>query len=97
MATTNFREWLDLLDDHDIEEIECLYESIRQVTEIGSFKTQENNGRLFVTTIDHEETLMLASPQSVDTFLAILDKEYSGDFGWVGGYANYVKAMRKDD
>lgn len=96
-TTTDFQEWLDNLDDTDIEDIYNLYESIAHKTQMGSFKCSENNGRLFVTNGDNNQTLMLASDLAANTFLKKLDKDYGGDFGWVGGHYEFVRSMRKDD
>ena len=98
MATTNdFQDWLDNLDDTDIEEIYNLHESITHKTQMGSFKSSENNGRLFVTNGDNNQTLMLASELAVKTFLKKLNKNYGGDFGSVVGHYEFVRSMRKDD
>lgn len=95
--TTDFQEWLDNLDDNDIEDIFCLYESIVGVTEMGGFKCSQKNGMLFIQSGDNDQTLMLASGKAVKAFLDKLDNEYGGDFGWVGGHYDFVRAMRKDD
>jgi len=96
-TTTDFQEWLDNLDDNDIEDIYCLYESIVGVTEIGGFKCSQKNGMLFIQTVDNDQTLMLASGKAIKAFLDKLDNEFGGDFGWVGGHHDFVRAMRKND
>ncbi len=96
-TTTDFQEWLDNLDETDIEEINNLYESITHKTQMGAFKCSVNNDRYFVTNGDNDQTLMLASELAKDTFLKKLDKEYGGDFGWVGGHWEFVRSMRKND
>lgn len=96
-TTTDFQVWLDNLDDNDIEDIYCLYESIVGVTEIGGFKCSQKNGMLFIQSADHDLTLMLSSGKAVKAFLDKLDNDYGGDYGWVGGHYDFVKAMRKDD
>jgi len=59
---TDFEEGIDNLDDNeDIEEINNLYESITGKTQMGAFTCSENNGKLFVTNGDNDQTLMLAS------------------------------------
>jgi len=93
-TTTDFQEWLDNLDDNDIEDIYCLYESIVGVTEIGGFKCSQKNGMLFIQTVDNDQTLMLASGKAIKAFLDKLDNEFGGDFGWVGGHHDFVRAMR---
>jgi hypothetical protein len=40
---------------------------------------------------------MLASGSAVKAFLDKLDYEFGGDFGWVGGHYEFVRAMSKDD
>jgi hypothetical protein len=94
---TDFQEWLDNLDDTDIEEIYNLYESITGKTQMGSFDCTEKNGRLFVTNGDNDQTLMLASESAVKTFLDKLDRDYGGGFGWVAGHYEFVRNMRKED
>ena len=95
---TDFQEWIDNLDDNDdIEEINNLYESITGKTQMGAFTCSEKNGKLFITNGDNDQTLMLASETAVKTFLAKLDKDFGGDFGWVGGHWEFVRSMRKDD
>ncbi|HKC67165.1 MAG TPA: hypothetical protein VKG26_02970 [Bacteroidia bacterium] len=96
-TTIDFQEWLDNLDDTDIEEIYCLYESISHKTQMGSFDCSENNGILFVTNGDNDQVLKLVSEKAVETFLAKLDKDYGGGFGWVGGQYEFVRSMKKDD
>lgn len=96
-TTTDFQEWLDNLDETNIEEIYCLYESIVGVTQMGGFNCSQNNGRLFIKTDQNDSTLMLASGKAVKAFLDKLDSEYGGDFGWVGGHYEFVRAMEKDD
>lgn len=96
-TTTDFQEWLDNLDETSIEEIYCLYKSIVGVTQMGGFNCSQNNGRLFIKTDQNDSTLMLASGKAVKAFLDKLDSEYGGDFGWVGGYYEFVRAMEKDD
>jgi hypothetical protein len=96
-TTTDFQEWLDNLEDNDIEDIFCLYDSIVCVSEMGGFKCSQKNGMLFIQSGDNDQTLMLASGKAVKAFLDKLDKEYGGEFGWVGGHYNFVQAMRKDD
>jgi hypothetical protein len=99
MATTSsdVQDWLDKLNDNDIEEIYCLYESIVGVTEMGGFKCSQNNGKLFIQNGDIKQTLMLESGKAIKEFLDKLDNEYGGDFGWVGGHYEFVRSMRKDD
>lgn len=96
-TTTDFQEWLDNLDDNDIEDIFCLYESIVGVTEIGGFKCTPKNGMLFIQSGDNDQTLMLASGKAVKAFLDKLDNVYGGEFGWVGGHYDFIRAMRKGD
>jgi len=95
---TDFQEWIDNLDDKDdIEEINNLYESITGKTQMGAFICIENNGKLFITNGDNDQTLMLASEAAAKAFLAKLDKDFGGDFGWVGGHWDFIRNMRKDD
>lgn len=96
-TTTDFQEWLDNIEDNDIEDIFCLYESIVGVTEIGGFKCSQKNGMLFIQSNDNNQTLMLTSGTAVKAFLDKLDNDYGGDFGWVGGHYDFIKAMRKYD
>ena len=64
---------------------------------MGAFTYIENNGKLFITNGDNDQTLMLASEAAVKTFLAKLDKDFGGDFGWVGEHWDFIRNMRKDD
>jgi hypothetical protein len=64
---------------------------------MGGFKCSHKNGMLFIQSGDNDQTLMLASGKAVKAFLDKLDNEYGGEFGWVGGYYDFVRAMRKDD
>ena len=96
-TTTDFQEWLDNLDETNIEEIYCLYDSIVGVTQMGGFSCSQKDARLFIKTDQNDSTLMLASGKAVKAFLDKLDNEYGGDFGWVGGHYEFVRAMAKDD
>lgn len=97
MATTDFQIWLDNLDDDDIETIHFLYESISGETEMGGFKTTKKNDTLVIKSDHNDQTLILASEKAKKTFLDKLNKEYGGEFGWVGGHYEFVRSMNKDD
>ena len=98
MQTTNApHEWLDNLENRDIEDINNLYECVIHKSQIGAFKCSENNGCLFISNEENDQTLILASEKDVKAFLDKLDKEYGGDFGWVGGNWEFIRNMRKDD
>ena len=95
---TDFQEWLDNLQETHIEVIYNLYESIVGVTQMGGFTSQQNaEGRIFVTTDENDQILMLASGKAVKAFLDKLDNEYGGGFGWVGGAYEFHRSMEKDD
>ncbi len=97
-TTTNFNDWIDNLDEQDIETISHLYDSIQANTQMGEFTTkQDSQGRKFVTSPMHENTLMLATPRAETSFLNVLDYKFGGDFGWVGGHWDFVRAMQKND
>lgn len=97
-TTTNFNDWIDNLDDTDIEDISHLYDSVQAVDQMGVFKTtQDPQGKKFVTCLPSNETLMLVNFRAETAFLNILDFRFGGDFGWVGGHWDFVRAMRKDD
>jgi len=96
-TTTDFQEWLDNLDETNIEEVYYLYESIIGVTQMGGFNCSQNNEKLFIKTDQNDSTLMLASGKAIKAFLDKLDNEYGGDYGWVGGHYEFVRAMEKDD
>lgn len=96
-TTTDFQEWLDNLDDNDIENIYFLYESVVGETEMGGFKCTNNHGKVFIKNGDNDQTLMLVSGKAVKAFLDKLNREYGGDFGSVGGHYEFVRSMRKDD
>lgn len=83
---TNSQEWLDGLDNNNIEDIFNLYESIIGVTQLGGFTCIQKNGTLYLQTDDHGKTLVLINGTAVKTFLDKLDTDYGGDIGWVGGY-----------
>ncbi|GEN68065.1 hypothetical protein [Chryseobacterium rhizosphaerae] len=94
---TDFQEFIDSIEDKDIEEINSLYESIQGCIEMGSFKCSLNNNRYFVQCDDNDITLMLASEEAKSSFLKVLDYQFGGGFGWVGGQYEFVRSMRKDD
>jgi hypothetical protein len=95
---TDFQEWIDNLDDKDdIEEISHLYESITGITQMGAFTCTQNNGKLFITNGDNDQTLMLASEAAIKTFLAKLDNDFGGEYGTVLENWEFVRSMRKDD
>jgi len=96
-TTTEFEEWLENIEDDDIEIINNLYESVEFVTQMGEFTCTENNGKLFIQTDDNELTLMLASDKAVKTFLKKLDDDYGGDFHSVVSEWEFYRSMRKDD
>ncbi len=96
-TTTDFQEWLDNIDDKDIEYIYHLYESINSETQMGGFTSTKKGNQLFIKTDDHDQVLLLASDKAVKGFLAKLDYEFGGGFGWVIGQYDFVRAMRKDD
>ena len=97
-TTTNFNDWIDNLSEQDIDDIYNLYESVRQTTDMGGFKTTQNEReQKFVTSDFNEYTLMLANDRAETAFLNVLDYRFGGDFGWVGGHWDFVRNMRKDD
>lgn len=96
-TTTDFQEWLDGISDLSVEEAYFLYESIVGVTQMGGFTCKQQNGMYFVKSADTEHTLMLASGKAVKAFLDKLDNDFGGDFNWLGGHYEFIRAMSKDD
>lgn len=91
------QEWLDNLENTDIEDINNLYECVINKSQIGAFKCSENNGCLLISNEENDLALILECKKDVKDFLDKLDKEYGGDFGWVGGNWEFIRNMRKDD
>ncbi|MHA7831913.1 MAG: hypothetical protein ACX93O_12510 [Flagellimonas sp.] len=96
-TTTDFQEFIDNLEETDIEEVYNLYSSIESCTQMGSYACSLNNDRYFVKTDFNDITLMLASEEAKTAFLKVLDYNFGGDFGWVGGHYEFVRSMNKDD
>ena len=91
VTITNCQEWLDDLDNCNVEDIYNLYESIIGVTQLGGFTCIQKNGIIFLQTDDHHKILMLIHGKDVKAFLDKLDREYGGKIGWVGGMFETIR------
>lgn len=96
LIITNSQEWLDELDDRNIEHMFNLYESIIGITQSGGFTCFQKKRTLYVQTDDHGKTLLLINGKAIKNFLDKLDTDYGGDHGWVGGYFHFVRNAGQD-
>jgi len=94
--TIDFQEWLDGLDDDDIESIYYLYESIVNEDSYGQFEATRDGDKLTVSEQDRDEKLLLVSEDAKNAFLKKLDEEYGGEMGVQGEY-EYFRSMQKED
>jgi hypothetical protein len=97
MTTTVFQEYIDSIEDTDIDEIHSLYTAVECCMDMGTYRCSLNNGKYFVQSNYGDTILMLTSEESRKAFLKVLDYNFGGGFGWVGGHYEFVRSMRKDD
>lgn len=99
MSTTDFDAWLDEADLENYEEVYCLYRSVADCDEMGSFKTQVAKGtdNGWIVSARHcADTLHLCSETAKNAFLTKLEKKYCGELDMESWYAiEYANA--KDD
>ena len=96
MITTDFQDWLGNLDNNDIETINCLYESVSGITEIGVFNSTKKNNVLLVKS-DYSEQVLELTDRKTKLFLQKLDNDFKDEFSSVRTHYEFVRSMRKND
>lgn len=80
MAMTDFKDWTFALDLENFEEIDSLYNSVKQVTDYGLYRTVRGrkDGTYVVTASFIDDSLFLASEKARDAFLKYIEVTYCG-------------------
>lgn len=78
MSITDFEVWTYALDLEDFEEIDSLYQSVKQVSDYGMYRTVEGRkpGTYIVTASFMDDSLFLASEQERSDYLDYIEKKY---------------------
>lgn len=97
-TTTDFNEWLFGIDLTDYNDVYSLYHTVRDLENWGGYEIKKGRtpGQYFVTAIDSEDTLMLASPKALEAFLTTIERAHCGDTDIESWYM-YLRAMEKND
>lgn len=101
MATiTDFDAWLSCIDLSDYNDVYSLYQTVSELVNYSSFEITENdtsNGkRYFLKSNECDDTLMLASEKSRQTFLSIITTRYCEDMD-IEGYYAFHHGMEMDN
>lgn len=78
MSTTDFEEWTFALDLEDYEEIDSLYQSVKQVSDYGMYRTVVGRkpGSYIVTASFMDDSLFLGSEKARSAYLDYIEKKY---------------------
>lgn len=98
MSITDFEEWTFALDLENFEEIDSLYQSVKQVSDYGMYRTVEGRkpGTYIVTASFMDDSLFLASEKARSAYLRYIEERYCNGEPEEAWYA--VKyANSKDD
>ena len=99
MATTDFEAWLfcHVLPSDYIDVYNC-YTAIQDKSGNGSYDVQYNfdQGKLFVTPVGTNDTLMIATEKARQTILNMIENRYCNGMD-IEGYYAFHQAMEKDD
>lgn len=81
MVLTDFSDWISLLDLENFEEIDALYQSVKQISDLGLFRTVKGRkeGSFIVTASYIDDSLFLASDKEKEALLRFIEKTYCGD------------------
>lgn len=96
-VTTNFEDYIENLQNDNIETIYSLYYSVSGETNIGGFKTSKKGTQLVTISDYNTLILILKTDEAKEAFLNILDYKYGGGFGKVYGHYEFIRSMEKDD
>ena len=100
MATiTDFRDWLDQIDLSNYNTIYELYQAVETKESYGSFDIKPALGsdeRWILKSYNTDDILLIGSEAARQTFLKIIDANYTDGMG-IEGYYAYHHAMEKDD
>lgn len=94
----DFENWINSHDLSDYNDVYCLYRSVADVDEWGSFKTVHGRGKgiYILKSTECEENLVIASEKARKTFLNMIEEKFCGELDIEGWYSfNY--ANEKDD
>lgn len=78
MSITNFEEWTFALDLENYEEIDSLFQSVKQVSDYGMYRTVEGKkpGTYIVTASFMDDSLFLASEKARSAYLRYIEEKY---------------------
>lgn len=80
MTITDFETWTFALDLDGFEEIDSLYQSVKQVSDYGMYRTVKGKkeGTFVVTASFMDESLFLASEKARSAYLKYIEDKYCG-------------------
>lgn len=78
MSIMDFEEWTYALDLENYEEIDSLYQSVKQVSDYGMYRTVEGkkSGTYIVTASFMDDSLFLASEKARCAYLRYIEDKY---------------------
>lgn len=99
-AITDFRTWLSDIDLTDYNDVWSLYHTVYDLRGYSSFdisKKETARGNMyFLTSVECDVPLMLASEKARQTFLSYIENTYCDDMD-IEAYYAYHHSMDKDD
>ena len=97
-SITDFDNWIEMLDLEDFEEVDSLYQSVRNVSDYGEYKTIEGRsaGSYVVTASVLDVNLFLASEKARQAFLKYIESTFCEGEMEEAWYA-VKRANAKDD
>lgn len=98
MSITDFKDWTEMLDLEEFEEVDSLFQSVRNISDYGSFKTIEGkvSGTYIVTAFGVDVNLFLATEKARQAFLKYIESEFCDGEMEEAWYA-VQRANAKDD
>jgi len=80
MSITDFETWTLALDLDGFEEIDALYQSVKQVSDYGMYRTVKGKkeGSFVVTASFMDDSLFLASEKARSAYLKYIEDKYCG-------------------
>lgn len=80
MAITDYKEWTFALDLDGFEEIDALFQSVKQVDDYGMYRTVqgEKEGTYIVTASFMDDSLYLDSEETREEYLRFIEDIYCG-------------------
>lgn len=95
MATiTDFGVWMACYVEN-AEDALCAKQAVESRESYGVYSISENNGKLFMKAWG--DTLMLASPKAVGTFVEMLEAKFAHEGLSLEATCDYDRAVSKDD